>query len=257
VFESSRGVGASSSARDLATAEAETDTSYEHDARAILERQAAAAAAADGGGADAQDGQLHLPTPMGGASTAGVSGSLSFGVGRKALTAEQIARNKITGTLGPIRAPKHLRMTNRFDYQPDICKDYKETGYCGFGDSCIFMHDRSDYKAGWQLEKEWEEKQKEKADRLKRGLGDEDETTNGDGEDDDGAKDAMPFACHICRQPFTNAVVTSCKHYFCQKCALKRFKKTPRCAVCGDNTRGIFNSAAKASSAAKGVVGPR
>ena len=21
----------------------------------------------------------------------------------------------------------------RWDYQPDICKDYKETGYCGFG----------------------------------------------------------------------------------------------------------------------------
>lgn len=21
----------------------------------------------------------------------------------------------------------------RWDYQPDICKDYKETGFCGFG----------------------------------------------------------------------------------------------------------------------------
>lgn len=29
--------------------------------------------------------------------------------------------------------------------QPDICKDYKETGFCGFGDSCKFLHDRSDY----------------------------------------------------------------------------------------------------------------
>lgn len=34
---------------------------------------------------------------------------------------------------GPIRAPAHLRATVRWDYQPDICKDYKETGYCGFG----------------------------------------------------------------------------------------------------------------------------
>ncbi|XP_063908252.1 E3 ubiquitin-protein ligase RNF113A-like [Zophobas morio] len=58
---------------------------------------------------------------------------------------------------GPIRAPANLRATVRWDYQPDICKDYKETGFCGFGDSCIFLHDRSDYKHGWQLEREWAE----------------------------------------------------------------------------------------------------
>ena len=28
-------------------------------------------------------------------------------------------------------------------------------GFCGFGDSCKFLHDRSDYKHGWQLEREW------------------------------------------------------------------------------------------------------
>lgn len=58
---------------------------------------------------------------------------------------------------GPIRAPENIRSTVRWDYQPDICKDYKETGFCGFGDSCKFLHDRSDYKHGWQLEQEWEE----------------------------------------------------------------------------------------------------
>lgn len=41
----------------------------------------------------------------------------------------------------------------RFDYQPDICKDYKETGFCSYGDSCKFMHDRGDYKSGWELER--------------------------------------------------------------------------------------------------------
>lgn len=55
---------------------------------------------------------------------------------------------------GPQRAPAHLRTTVRWDYAPDICKDFKETGFCGFGDSCKFMHDRSDYKFGWQLERE-------------------------------------------------------------------------------------------------------
>lgn len=34
---------------------------------------------------------------------------------------------------GPIRAPSNIRATVRWDYQPDICKDYKETGFCGFG----------------------------------------------------------------------------------------------------------------------------
>ena len=26
----------------------------------------------------------------------------------------------------------------------------KETGYCGYGDTCIYLHDRSDYKSGFQ-----------------------------------------------------------------------------------------------------------
>lgn len=36
-----------------------------------------------------------------------------------------------------MRAPAHLRATVRWDYQPDICKDYKETGFCGFGGKSI------------------------------------------------------------------------------------------------------------------------
>ena len=34
---------------------------------------------------------------------------------------------------GPIRAPSNIRSTVRWDYAPDICKDFKETGFCGFG----------------------------------------------------------------------------------------------------------------------------
>jgi RING finger protein 113A len=63
-------------------------------------------------------------------------------------TAQGNASSGIARSKGPIRAPTNLRATVRWDYQPDICKDYKETGYCGFGDSCKFMHDRSDYKHG-------------------------------------------------------------------------------------------------------------
>lgn len=35
----------------------------------------------------------------------------------------------------------------------------------------------------------------------------------------------LPFACLICRTAFTNPVVTRCKHYFCETCALKNFQK--------------------------------
>lgn len=135
---------------------------------------------------------------------------------------------------GPMKAPANIRVVTRVDYQPDICKDYKETGYCGYGDSCKFLHDRGDYKAGWQIDKEWEEEQ-----RLKAKLGSVPEENYEINSDDE----KFPFACHICRQDFVNPVVTRCQHYFCQACALKRHKKFPKCAVCGTQTQGIFNTA--------------
>ena len=131
---------------------------------------------------------------------------------------------------GPIRAPANLRATVRWDYQPDICKDYKETGFCGFGDSCKFMHDRSDYKHGWQLEREWKEGNYSKQDPHAYEI---------DSDDDDD----LPFACFICRESFKNPVVTKCKHYFCEACALKHYRKSKRCYVCGVQTNGVFNPA--------------
>jgi RING finger protein 113A len=74
-------------------------------------------------------------------------------------------------TQGPIRAQTWARAICRFDYQPDICKDYKETGFCGYGDSCKFLHDRGDYKSGWQIEKEYAEKEKKRQKRLQEGKG--------------------------------------------------------------------------------------
>ena len=76
-------------------------------------------------------------------------------------TEAQLSANKYTGTQGPIRNTGHIAISNRFDYQPgwlytvylivEICKDYKETGYCSFGDSCKFIHDRGDYKTGYEI----------------------------------------------------------------------------------------------------------
>lgn len=134
---------------------------------------------------------------------------------------------------GPIRAPAHLRATVRWDYQPDICKDYKETGYCGFGDSCKFLHDRSDYKAGWQLELDHAAQQRGEAES------DEDDAKYEIHSDEE----TLPFKCFICRNSFENPVVTKCKHYFCEKCALENYKKSQRCIICSQQTNGIFNPA--------------
>lgn len=99
---------------------------------------------------------------------------------------------------GPIRAPAHLRATVRWDYQPDVCKDYKETGFCGFGDSCKFLHDRSDYKHGWQLEQEYGNNKKD------------DESDDGDDSKYEIHSDEedLPFKCFICRESFVDPIVT-------------------------------------------------
>ncbi|XP_047366552.1 E3 ubiquitin-protein ligase RNF113A [Vespa velutina] len=133
---------------------------------------------------------------------------------------------------GPIRAPANLRATVRWDYQPDICKDYKETGFCGFGDSCKFLHDRSDYKLGWQLERE-------AATGEYNNSGDEDDKKY----EIDSDEESLPFKCFICRNSFTDPIVTKCKHYFCEKCALEHYKKTTRCYICNVQTNGVFNPA--------------
>lgn len=137
---------------------------------------------------------------------------------------------------GPIRAPAHLRTTVRWDYQPDICKDYKETGFCGFGDSCKFLHDRSDYKFGWQLERD-----------METGTYKDDDNYEIDSDDD-----RLPFKCFICRQSFTDPVVTKCQHYFCEKCALDHYKKTTKCYICSKQTHGVFNPAKDVIARMKG-----
>ncbi|XP_068960497.1 E3 ubiquitin-protein ligase RNF113A-like [Petaurus breviceps papuanus] len=132
---------------------------------------------------------------------------------------------------GPVRAPVHLRATVRWDYQPDVCKDYKETGFCGFGHSCKFLHDRSDYKHGWQLERE--------------------DRGGPDGAPDaaayevsaDGERGRASSFCPVCRGPFRSPVAAPCGHCLCRACALSHFRTSPRCCVCERPTHGVFNPA--------------
>jgi RING finger protein 113A len=205
-----------------ATAYNETDTAHDRDARAILERNVAMNE--EGSSSGLYRGQAAYT---------------NYITKKK----EQISNNKFTGTQGPIRAPKFFRASIRIDHNPEICKDYKETGVCGYGDSCKFIHDRGDYKAGWQIEKEYKEEQRKKQRAIELGL-DEEETAEESYviESDD---EELPLACFICNESFVDAVSTRCGHYFCEPCALGHYGKTSKCACCGKQTSGVFNVAAK------------
>ncbi len=43
---------------------------------------------------------------------------------------------RTTRNFGPVKAPANVRTITVTDFAPDVCKDYKQTGFCGFGDSC-------------------------------------------------------------------------------------------------------------------------
>ena len=43
-------------------------------------------------------------------------------------------------TVGPMHAPTNLRSTVRLDYQLDICKDYKETGFVDSAIATVSKH---------------------------------------------------------------------------------------------------------------------
>ncbi|KAF3928045.1 hypothetical protein AA313_de0201837 [Arthrobotrys entomopaga] len=139
------------------------------------------------------------------------------------------------GKMGPVKAPTNVRQVVTFDFAPDVCKDYKQTGFCGFGDTCKFLHAREDYKQGWELDRDWEIGKK-KPEKKQQQQGDEDE------EEDEELKN-IPFACVICKGEYKVPIVTKCGHYFCERCALQRYRKNPGCAICGAGTNGIFNSA--------------
>lgn len=154
---------------------------------------------------------------------------------------KDLSRNKVTGSLGPLRAPTNIRITCRFDYAPGICKDYKETGYCGFGDNCVFMHDRGDYKTGWELEEEWRKEQELKNKLLRQGKTLEDlENDSVDNQEDEDNKDDE---CPICQNELINPISTKCEHIFCESCALKHYSKSKNCFLCKKPTNGIFNNA--------------
>mmetsp|Transcript_12867 Transcript_12867/g.17310 ORF Transcript_12867/g.17310 Transcript_12867/m.17310 type:complete len:83 (-) Transcript_12867:222-470(-) len=43
----------------------------------------------------------------------------------------------------------------------------------------------------------------------------------------------FPEACMICEGNFTEPVVTKCRHYFCEGCALRNYATDSNCFGCG------------------------
>lgn len=148
-------------------------------------------------------------------------------------------------SIGPVKAPTNIRTITVTDFAPDVCKDYKQTGFCGFGDNCKYLHAREDYKQGWQLDKEWENvtKGKKVTGGTKVASANREAKDDADSDDDDAMLENIPFACVICREAYKEPIVTKCGHYFCEMCALKRYRKDPSCAACGAGTGGVFNVA--------------
>lgn len=140
-----------------------------------------------------------------------------------------------------------MRLTTRFDYAIDVCKDYKETGNCGFGDNCVFLHDRGDYKTGWQIDLEWE-----KAERERKRQAELDAfvlENRGDEVVDDEAEDSfeyflilIPHRCLACGCELKDPVMAKCEHVVCEACALKN---ASQCSVCDEPTNGTFTVAKK------------
>jgi len=118
--------------------------------------------------------------------------------------------------VGPKPVPKSIRTTTITDFQPDVCKDFLKNGYCGYGDTCKFLHIREELKQKKPIEKDWE-------------VGRNKSQTV-----------AIGRKCVICEEEYTSPVKTECGHVYCKKCFLTRYKTNPECAICGKQTNGIM-----------------
>ncbi|GMM33436.1 U2-type spliceosomal complex subunit [Saccharomycopsis crataegensis] len=65
-------------------------------------------------------------------------------------------KSKAITNKGPVKTAANIQSTTIIDFAPDICKDFKQHGFCGYGDTCKFLHVRDDFKKTKVAEKEWE-----------------------------------------------------------------------------------------------------
>lgn len=123
--------------------------------------------------------------------------------------------------LASASVPKNIRTTTITDFQPDVCKDFLQTGYCGYGDTCKFIHVRNESVQKKPVVRDWEIA-----------------VTNGTKEP---SSTEIPFKCVLCKSDYNQPVQTGCGHVFCKLCFMDRYKKRKtRCFVCHEETNGII-----------------
>ena len=212
----------------------------------------------DGGGEERSEFTVITPSPKGKRSFTGLkekavkvdhpikaTDSLTVEDKEDATSAQPRLLSKGSSSqIGPQKSTnKNIRVSTRIDYQPYLCKDYNETGYCGFGDSCIYVHDRGDYKTGWELEQEWEAKRTQT--QLENSIDSKDEEV-------DESQSSVQKDCLICEKGFTLPIVqASCGHLFCESCAIKRFIKNKQCISCHSLLNGQFKKFTPPTTAKK------
>lgn len=86
--------------------------------------------------------QLGLETEVG-AKNIDQKDEVAAMEGHNILVSSEQNKTQTGKKYAPMAAPSNVRVTTIMDYARDVCKDYKETGFCGFGDTCIYLHDRS------------------------------------------------------------------------------------------------------------------
>lgn len=74
--------------------------------------------------------------------------------GNKIYTGKISTRSKKEVLVKPVST--NVKQNFIMDYQKDVCKDFLKTGYCGFGDTCKFLHYREESVGSGPKEKEWE-----------------------------------------------------------------------------------------------------
>lgn len=149
--------------------------------------------------------------------------------------------NRVNSSNGPIRDTSKVdRMVCRFDYAQDLCKDYNETGYCGFGDSCIFLHDRGDYKSGWELDQEFSNRSlnHQTSFVISKSIDLPLFPTNFNSGSNE---EKLQIDCEICQiewKPNTRVCKIKCGHEFCESCTLREARK--KCPICHQPTNDQF-----------------
>ncbi|CAI5756810.1 unnamed protein product [Candida verbasci] len=151
-------------------------------------------------------------------TTSEISTNLSHNGKDNATT--EIKSNNNKSSLKPVS--DNIKITTVTDFQPDVCKDFKETGYCGYGDTCKFLHIREESRQKKPIIKEWQNvsNRNEKREEIEH----------------------LPFKCVLCKSDYLQPVKTQCGHIFCKRCFLDRYKikKKSSCFICDSETNGVF-----------------